>query len=195
MSPARDPARYMRERRAASPRLRLLEYLSTKYGLKIADYDALLRSQDGVCAVCRQPPKPGRRLHVDHDHATGAVRALLCSPCNAALGLMDENPLFLHDLANYAEWCVQRRERTDSEDPLRHVLASMFERHPEAPYIVNEQREALQRLYTKPVPGVKRVRRGAKALDVLRTTSTASPETAFMVAPVRVGDQRDAVFV
>lgn len=51
------------------------------YGLTAADYDALLRAQDGRCAICRARPK-SKRLAVDHDHKTGAVRGLLCSRCN-----------------------------------------------------------------------------------------------------------------
>ena len=50
------------------------------------DYAALLAAQDGRCAICRRPPKEGgRRLSVDHDHATGAVRGLLCFRCNRGL--------------------------------------------------------------------------------------------------------------
>jgi Recombination endonuclease VII len=43
---------------------------------------ALHRLQNGRCAVC---PSTGK-LHVDHDHATGLVRGLLCRPCNIREG-------------------------------------------------------------------------------------------------------------
>lgn len=49
-----------------------------EYGIKGAEYDALMKLQGGVCYVCRQPPK-SKRLAVDHDHATGIVRGLLCA--------------------------------------------------------------------------------------------------------------------
>ena len=46
-------------------------------------YAQLLERQGGVCAICGNPPKAGgRRLDVDHDHATGEVRGLLCWTCN-----------------------------------------------------------------------------------------------------------------
>lgn len=46
-------------------------------------YAQLLERQGGGCAICRKAPKEGgRRLDVDHDHATGAVRGLLCWTCN-----------------------------------------------------------------------------------------------------------------
>lgn len=51
------------------------------YGLTPDAYRALLALQDGKCAICRARPK-SKRLAVDHDHKTGAVRGLLCSRCN-----------------------------------------------------------------------------------------------------------------
>ncbi len=55
------------------------------------EYEARLREQGGGCAVCGRPPKPGKSLHVDHDHETGHVRGLLCFKCNAALGQLDDD--------------------------------------------------------------------------------------------------------
>lgn len=55
--------------------------IAKTYGLEVSDYDALLRAQGGKCAICRARPK-SKRLAVDHDHKTGAVRGLLCSRCN-----------------------------------------------------------------------------------------------------------------
>ena len=51
------------------------------YGITADDYATLLREQGGRCAICRARPK-SKRLAVDHDHRTGAVRGLLCSRCN-----------------------------------------------------------------------------------------------------------------
>jgi hypothetical protein len=51
------------------------------YGLDRDGYDELLRLQGGKCAICRARPT-SKRLAVDHDHKTGAVRGLLCSRCN-----------------------------------------------------------------------------------------------------------------
>jgi hypothetical protein len=51
------------------------------YGLGAGDYERLLAAQGGRCAICRARPK-SKRLAVDHDHKTGAVRGLLCSRCN-----------------------------------------------------------------------------------------------------------------
>ena len=48
----------------------------------------MLAEQGGLCAICKSAPA----AHVDHDHATGAVRALLCFNCNGGLGQFKDNP-------------------------------------------------------------------------------------------------------
>ena len=53
-------------------------------GVTDAEYARLLEAQGGHCALCPNTPKT-RRLHVDHDHATGEVRGLLCYVCNKYL--------------------------------------------------------------------------------------------------------------
>ncbi len=62
--------------------------LKAAYGMTIEDYDSMLRQQGGACAICRREPSTGngKVLHVDHDHATGRVRGLLCTNCNTGLG-------------------------------------------------------------------------------------------------------------
>lgn len=59
-------------------------HLARDFGINDAQYDAMLASQGGVCAICRRPPKKVR-LHIDHNHKTGQIRGLLCSWCNHRL--------------------------------------------------------------------------------------------------------------
>lgn len=66
--------------------------LQYTYGITLADYRRMLHWQGGKCAICRRSPPKGKRLYVDHDHATGAVRGLLCNGCNVALGVIESNP-------------------------------------------------------------------------------------------------------
>ncbi len=62
-----------------------------KYGMTIADYDALLKRQGGCCAICGKPAAEAtRRLVIDHDHASGQVRGLLCDSCNIFLGYFEK---------------------------------------------------------------------------------------------------------
>jgi hypothetical protein len=67
--------------------------LFSKYGITHGDYLRLLKEQDGKCAICRtdNPRQRSDHFHVDHDHVTGVVRGLLCSPCNQGLGYFQEN--------------------------------------------------------------------------------------------------------
>lgn len=61
------------------------------YGLDGDQYEALLELQGGGCAVCGSKPK-SKRLAVDHDHKSGAVRGLLCKRHNKdALGSLHDS--------------------------------------------------------------------------------------------------------
>jgi hypothetical protein len=50
----------------------------------------MAKGQRGRCLVCGNEPKKGR-LHVDHCHATGRVRGLLCNRCNRNLGWVEKH--------------------------------------------------------------------------------------------------------
>lgn len=77
--------------------------LETVYGITRDDYDRMLAEQDGRCAICQNKPRK-RRLAVDHDHATGEVRGLLCTRCNQKLlGSANENPAILRRAADYLD--------------------------------------------------------------------------------------------
>lgn len=91
-------ARHPEQQRGIARRSNLL----WKYGLTLADYDALLAEQGGVCAVCRTH-ETKLPLHVDHCHSTGRVRGLLCSNCNTALGKLKESPDRIAALLRYAQ--------------------------------------------------------------------------------------------
>lgn len=84
------------------------------YGITLEDYDALLASQGGKCAICggsdpkghigwRGGQKKAEHMHIDHDHATGAVRGLLCADCNKAIGLLHEDPAIMKKAIEYIE--------------------------------------------------------------------------------------------
>lgn len=192
MSPARDPKRYMRDRRAANPRLQLGDTLQQLYGLSLAGYDQLLSQQGGVCAVCLRPPT-GRRLCVDHDHDTGVVRALLCNRCNTALGIMEENPDLLWKLLDYAEHCLEAREWFAAH-PIRFAVAQAYKQSADLPERRKACLEAMQRLRNRPVAEVMGGRRGrilAKMLEDLAAPIASLPE----IAAVRAGAVQDAVYV
>lgn len=85
-----------------TPEYRRGQQLVRVYGITAAQFDEMLAKQGGGCAVCGGN-NGGRTLHVDHNHATGAVRALLCAACNTALGLLREDKQVMLALIAYLE--------------------------------------------------------------------------------------------
>jgi hypothetical protein len=73
----------------------------TKYGITLADRDAMIAMQGG-CAICLNMV-PDTDWHVDHDHETGAVRGVLCRWCNLTLGNAKENVNRLRRAADYLD--------------------------------------------------------------------------------------------
>lgn len=75
--------------------------LCAKYGITPEEYDRMHAEQDGRCAICKRPEIPNRRLSIDHDHATGKVRQLLCGGCNRGLGDFREDRYLLQAAIEY----------------------------------------------------------------------------------------------
>lgn len=73
--------------------------LQRDYGLTQADYDRMYVERNGCCDLCGQRKK---KLVIDHDHATGAMRGLLCTACNSALGKLGDTEESLMRAARYA---------------------------------------------------------------------------------------------
>jgi hypothetical protein len=100
-----NPEYWIRQAWLALPaeRRRFELLLKREYGIKKADYDRMLEEQDGLCAICHQPNthKKHKRLSVDHDHATGRVRGLLCHTCNVGLGAFKDNVEVLAQAIEY----------------------------------------------------------------------------------------------
>ena len=89
-------------------------HLRRRYGITAEDADAMLEAQGGLCAICRAAPA----AHVDHDHVTGAVRALLCFNCNGGLGQFKDDPDLLHAAAYYVA-CTRPASRSPPSWPRR----------------------------------------------------------------------------
>lgn len=90
-----------RERRLRYPeRAKLISRkkdLKCKYGITLEEFDVLLASQGGACAVCAGV----EGLCVDHSHTTDEVRGILCRNCNFALGLLHDDMERIYKLAAY----------------------------------------------------------------------------------------------
>lgn len=82
--------------------------LKTQYGLTMAQYEAMVASQSGLCAICSNGPSKSARnkmnLVVDHAHdGSRRVRGLLCDTCNRALGLLRDSSDVLRKAAAYLD--------------------------------------------------------------------------------------------
>lgn len=75
----------------------------TRYGITLEQYIEMVAEQNGVCAICKKPEtaRNTTRLSIDHCHATGKVRGLLCQQCNKMLGMGKDNPETLQAAINY----------------------------------------------------------------------------------------------
>jgi hypothetical protein len=91
--------------------------LERNYGMTMEQYQEQVAKQDGKCAICRIAPN--HRLHVDHDHRTGAVRDLLCRPCNYALGNAQDSLRIVRAMVTYLE----RHELEDAEQANEEAAA------------------------------------------------------------------------
>lgn len=75
------------------------EWLKRAYGVTSETITESLARQNNRCAVCGE--RFAKRPQIDHDHKTGAIRGLLCGPCNRGIGMFRDNAEFLENAATY----------------------------------------------------------------------------------------------
>jgi predicted nucleic acid-binding Zn ribbon protein len=71
-------------------------YLKKNYNMNVDELQKMGELQNDKCGICQETGFKMRESHktylvVDHDHATGAVRGLLCHNCNRGLGLFQDS--------------------------------------------------------------------------------------------------------
>lgn len=105
-----NPEKYAANKKKSAqkhPRPSKNSVLKFKFGITADQFNSLLKTQGGVCAICKKfeviKTKEGRAksLAVDHCHSTGKVRGLLCQFCNQGLGFFKDNIFLLEDAINY----------------------------------------------------------------------------------------------
>lgn len=86
---------YHSENRAKMRPRKRSEYLERTYGITQEVFNEKLKEQDFKCAICKgEDPKSRKNMNnfsVDHDHTTGSVRGLLCTPCNLGIGNLQDS--------------------------------------------------------------------------------------------------------
>lgn len=88
--------------------------LKLKYGLTPEEMDKVVR--EGSCEICGTREWGGRHgvPHVDHCHATGAVRGFLCNDCNHGLGRFHDDPQRMEAAAAYVRLHQERIGRGET---------------------------------------------------------------------------------
>jgi hypothetical protein len=83
---------------------------AAQFGLTLDQVAAMLVAQEGRCAICggEESSRDGssgklRELNMDHCHASGRSRALLCNRCNRGLGYFMDDPTRLRAAIAYLE--------------------------------------------------------------------------------------------
>jgi hypothetical protein len=81
--------------RRCGKRFNYLKHIEGVYGLPMPEFLSLYRKQRGRCAICMSRIRcrngdTRATICVDHDHASGRVRGLLCTSCNNGLGMFKD---------------------------------------------------------------------------------------------------------
>jgi len=96
-------ATHHRARRKATSERQWAQRIEQTYGLTAEQYWQIYESQGGKCYMCQRATGRTRRLAVDHDHATGYVRGLLCKRDNTLLGHARDNPEYFNRAISYLD--------------------------------------------------------------------------------------------
>ena len=77
--------------------------VANTFGLTVEKYDAawtrFSEKQGGTCGVCAKRPP----VVMDHCHASGVLRGILCRQCNLAAGYVGDDPAVAVALSQYLE--------------------------------------------------------------------------------------------
>jgi hypothetical protein len=100
--------KWINENRERHDKTSLSSRLKRLFNITLEDYDNMLKSQNGTCAICKQTETKmnkflgiPKRLAVDHCHMTGKVRGLLCFHCNSSIGKLKDSVELLQNAIEY----------------------------------------------------------------------------------------------
>ena len=81
---------------------RSLQKKLQKFNITQEEYNLMFAKQQGCCGICgKHQTEFNKALAIDHCHITGAVRGLLCMPCNTALGKFNDDEKLLNAAIDY----------------------------------------------------------------------------------------------
>jgi hypothetical protein len=92
--------------RRDNPRIIKHRKLKSTYGVSLEEFENMLILQDHSCVICSfafDYTSQSKGPHIDHDHATGKVRMILCRFCNNLLGYANDDIRILESAITYLE--------------------------------------------------------------------------------------------
>ena len=92
---------YDRLRNLKNPKDKKNKNLQNRYGITLEEKEHMIASQNDKCAICETELDKGKHTCVDHCHATGKVRKILCKSCNIMIGHAQDNTETLKKAIQY----------------------------------------------------------------------------------------------
>jgi len=65
--------------------------LKALYGITVEQFEHMFKKQKGRCPLCSRRFSKTLRPHIDHEHASGRFRGLLCATDNICLASLDRD--------------------------------------------------------------------------------------------------------
>lgn len=100
----KESALYRQKNREKYLKTQSSTQLKQRYGITLSEYEEKVKNQQNKCAICKtENPSYGhvKRFSVDHCHATGRVRGLLCTRCNKGIGFFKDDINLLSQAIQY----------------------------------------------------------------------------------------------
>lgn len=97
--------------------------LVKRYGITLEQKEAMIESQNGLCAICHNPFTKTNKPCVDHCHETKVIRGILCIGCNRALGRLGDSIEKIENVLNY----LKRSTLTFPDKPIIPIKTLVFD--------------------------------------------------------------------
>jgi hypothetical protein len=98
---ARSSWKRWAERHPEKEKIRVRRYLARKRGIPAHLFESIEAAREGKCQLCGCLSEEGKVHCLDHDHATGEFRGVICRRCNTVLGLVKDDASILTRAVDY----------------------------------------------------------------------------------------------
>jgi hypothetical protein len=92
------------------------------YGIRLSDYDEMLKQGGGGCWICGKPPKPNKRHHIDHDHRFHKAKINIKHPPGVESLSFKKGETWLINTSNHPTPLFSYWFHGDKKDAKQHIL-------------------------------------------------------------------------